>query len=175
MKKYQDINKQIRVMEDGFLWEIVDNSSAFELMGSVYELHDDGSESLLENEEDFDEVATYGMEIGFMDPKLLKIFRNDAIAKEPSKEESVELYSYFILFYKGTTKVGNGVITGTSSLEISRKDGIVPFLNSEQINGFLNDINKNGKDFVLTNFKKISKKEYEIWQYKEEKEDEQQD
>lgn len=72
-KTYQDINRQIRLMSDGFLWEIIqDSSSAFELMGSCYQLNDDGSESLLEKEEDFDRNNTYGIEIGFISNDIAK-------------------------------------------------------------------------------------------------------
>jgi len=71
-KKYQEIEDIIRIMEDGFIWELIEWNSAECHIGSLYELHDDGSESLIEKEEDINRNSVFGVKMGFIDNNIAK-------------------------------------------------------------------------------------------------------
>ena len=70
-KTYQEIGI-IRIMSDGFIWELIEWNSAECHIGSLYELHDDGSESLIEKEEDINKNGVFGVEMGFIGNNICK-------------------------------------------------------------------------------------------------------
>lgn len=59
---------EIKVVSDGFVWLILSHKQAHELwrvnVFSLYVLHDDDSESLIETEDDFIAATSRGLDIG---------------------------------------------------------------------------------------------------------------
>lgn len=63
-------NNYVRITPEGVVYQKCDTQEAWDTFTQepkgmdVYALHDDGSESLIENENDFDKTKEYGMELG---------------------------------------------------------------------------------------------------------------
>lgn len=70
----------LKVNKDGFCWQIVSNVEAKKICADnkeVYVLHDDDTESLIEDAEDFDEATwTFGIELGFISKDSVESFKN---------------------------------------------------------------------------------------------------
>ena len=99
----QDIKGLLRILDDGFIWQIIDSDSAEGYLGSVYELLDDGSEVLVESPEELVPGGLYGIEMGFVNTntckrilKTLKYFTdnlwhvNDVMDKYQVTEEEAQ-------------------------------------------------------------------------------------
>ena len=68
----QDIKGLLRILDDGFIWQIIDSENAEGYIGSVFELLDDGSEAFVEHEDELTPGGLYGIEMGFVNTNTCK-------------------------------------------------------------------------------------------------------
>lgn len=72
--------QKIKIVE-GFIFAIIENEKAKELIGGIYRLHQDDTESLIENENDLNNTITSGDLIGIEIGHEIT-FVNDFLEKE---------------------------------------------------------------------------------------------
>ncbi len=76
MKKTQNL-KKYKVLPDGFVWKLVNKAEGLNNVGNVYALYEDGTEALIDDVEEFFDIAkNKGVKFGLETPFKIKFINS---------------------------------------------------------------------------------------------------